>query len=235
MSGNGSMIAMASGRVSARCSFGIYAFMLIAALAAAPHASMASTITLGVTGLGLDQGELCLTTASSCPGSPSFSWSTGGGGLVSGDFVYNSTAGTASFSLVLTTNASFGGETLLAGSTFSGAGVQVTSTSLGGGLSEITQSGAPINGTANLLWNPGLAMIQGAPAISGLSCTLGAASDVCGVSLGAGGLVVGPDANGNNYNGFLTFDVTTVPVPLPASAWLLLSGLALLARRARAA
>ena len=199
---------------------------LIAALAFAPR-SMAATVNLGVTGGGLDQGEFCLTTAA-CPGSPTFSWSSGG--LVSGTFTYDSAASTVSFTLDLTSNASFGGETLLAGSTFSASNVPVQ-LSTSGTLTEITQSGAPLNGTANLLLSPGLAMIQGTPAISSLSCSLNQNTDLCGVSFGAGGLEVGPDGSGHKYNGFLTFDVETVPVPLPGALGLMLCGLAILARR----
>jgi hypothetical protein len=190
-------------------------------LAIVPGAATAATVVLGVSGgPGLDQGQLCLSTQL-CPGNPTYQWASGG--AVSGSFSYDSTAGTASFSLTLTQNAIFGAETLLAGSTFSGSNVQVNQAALGSGQM-ITQTGAPINGSANLLFNPSLSMVQATPVISGLSCTLGFSTNVCGVSLGSTGLVVGPDSGGNNYSAFLTFNVNATPVPLPAALPLLLSG-----------
>lgn len=207
---------------------GLVASMLM--LAAVPNAATAATVVLGITGgPGLDQGQLCLTTQL-CPGSPAYQWVSGG--AVAGSFSYDSSAGTASFSMTLTQNASFGAETLLAGSTFSASNVQVNLTPLGSGQM-ITQTGAPINGSANLLFSPALSMLQATPAISGLSCTLGFATEVCGVSLGSTGLVVGPDSNGKNYSTFLTFNVNATPVPLPAALPLLLSGIGALGAVAR--
>jgi hypothetical protein len=78
-------------------------------------------------------------------------------------------------------------------------------------------------------FNPGLAAVLNAPAISGLTCSFGTGSDQCGVSLGAAGLEVGPDSKGVNYSAFLTFNVDVAPVPLPAAAWLMISGLGYLA------
>ena len=153
-----------------------------------------------------------------------------------GSFDYNPVANTIGFSLTLLANATFESETLLKGSVFSASGVPVGQSSLGGGAIEVTQNGAA-TGLATLSFNPGLPMILGAPVISGLTCSFGTASDQCGVSLGAGGLEVGPDANMTDYNAFLTFNVDVAPVPLPAAAWLMLSGLGYLTafKRRRAA
>jgi hypothetical protein len=68
-------------------------------------------------------------------------------------------------------------------------------------------------------------MILGVPVISGLTCSFGTGSDQCGVSLGTSGLEVGPDSKSLDYNAFLTFNADVTPVPLPAAAWLMLSGL----------
>jgi hypothetical protein len=143
---------------------------------------------------------------------------------VTGFFDYNSTTHRVDFTLTLNANASFGAETLLAGSTFSAGSVPVLAISLGGGAVEVAQNGSA-TGLTSLNFNPGLASILNAPAISGLTCTIGTGSDQCGVSLGATGLEVGPDAHGVDYNAFLTINANVVPVPLPAAAWLLLSGL----------
>jgi len=195
--------------------------LAIALALAAPKPAAASTVGV-IGGPGLDQGALCVT-GQLCPGtSPAFPLS--GGAAVSGSFAYNSVTNTVDFSLTLLANASFGSETLLKGSVFSASGVPVGLSSLGGGATEVTQNGAK-TGSATLSFNPGLPMILGAPVISGLTCSFGTGSDQCGVSLGAGGLEVGPDSTSRDYNAFLTFNTAVAPVPLPAAAWLLLSGL----------
>ena len=197
------------------------ALAVVIGLVIAPKPSLA--VTVDVTGgPGLDQGALC-STGQFCPGA-SPTYSLAGPQSVSGSFDYNSVTHTVDFTLTLLTNASFGPETLLKGSVFSATGVPVTSSSPGGGASQITQSGTA-NGLANVSFNPGLAMILNTPAISGLTCSFGTGSDQCGLSLGAGGFEVGPDSNHVNYNAFLTFNTDVAPVPLPAAAWLMLSGL----------
>lgn len=202
----------------------------------APLLAQASVIQLGVTGLGLDQGDLCATTNTvACPASPTLTLASGTTPTASGSFSYNTVADTVNFTLTLTQSASFGSETLLAGSTFSGSAVPVTLSPLGKSSEEITQNPGAINGTASWSFSPSLTPILSTPAISALSCTLGSKVDVCGVSLGAGGLEAGPDAGGTSYNAFLTFNVDVIPVPLPASAWLLLSGVGGILLRGRGA
>ncbi len=226
----GSGLAMLSaGRFLRRRRPGVTAALILALVLGfglLPKTSRASIITLDVNGgYGLDQGDLCATTSGqTCPTDPTYTLS--GSAAVSGSFTYNTVSELASFTLTLTRNADFGGEQMLAGSSFSGSGVSVQLTQLNATTQEITQIGGPVNGVAsNVTFNPGLATIQGAPAISGLSCTIGSGTDVCGVSLGAGGLEFGPDANGISYNSFLTFNVNALPVPLPGAGWLLLTGI----------
>ena len=198
-----------------------------------PKPAAASVVNV-IGGPGLDQGALCVT-GQLCPGtSPAFPLNPGTAAAVSGSFDYNSVTHTVDFSLTLLANASFGSETLLQGSVFSANGVPVGLSSLGGGATQVTQNGAA-TGLANLSFAPGLSMILGVPVISGLTCSFGTGSDQCGVSLGAGGLEVGPDFKNVDYNAFQTFNVAVAPVPLPAAAWLMFSGLGYFAvlRRAR--
>jgi hypothetical protein len=204
---------------------GLGALAMAIGFAMAARPASASTVDI-IGGPGLDQGALCVT-GTLCPGpSPAFTLSSPA--TVSGSFDYNPLTKMADFTLTLLSNASFGSETLLKGSVFSAASVPVTLSSLGGGATEITQSGAA-TGFASANFSPGLAPILNVPSISGLTCSFGTGSDQCGVSLGAAGLEVGPDSKNLDYNAFLTFNVDVTPVPLPAAAWLMLSGLGYLA------
>lgn len=194
----------------------------VAVALAMPKAAAADTVEIITGGPGLDQGALCVT-GTTCPGTGS-AFTLIGGAAVSGSFDYNSATKMMDFTLTLLTDASFGSEVLLKGSVFSAASVPVTATALGDGGTQFTQSGAA-TGVGTMNFNPGLAPILNAPSISGLTCNFGTGADQCGVSLGSAGLEVGPDSKGLDYNAFLTFNADVTPVPLPAAAWLLLSGL----------
>lgn len=194
----------------------------IAMALAMAHPAVADTVGVVAGGPGLDQGALCVTGAT-CPGtSPAFALI--GGAAVSGSFDYNSTTHMMDFTLTLLTNASFGSEILLKGSVFSASSVPVAATALGGGATQFTQSGAA-TGVTTMNFNPGLAPIRNAPSISGLSCSFGSGADQCGVSFGSAGLEIGPDSKNLDYTAFLTFNTDLTPVPLPATAWLMLGGL----------
>src|ERR1700683_714849 len=202
-------------------------------LLTAPGQALASTVTLTVvpaTGTGLIQGDVCSTTdGQTCPTDPTFAMT--GTYPVSGDFQYNSTAGTASFSLMLTQNATFGTQTLDSGSTFSGAGVTVSSSSLGGGETEISMTGGPFYGTQSLTFSGAAGLTQtsggGAPSISALNCIIGAPTDTCTLQLGPSGTGL-QDSSSNPYDSFLRFSVNASAVPLPPALWSFAGGLLLL-------
>src|SRR6202789_3840802 len=214
---------MKSAFVANRISGSLALSALSAAMAlAVTTPAAADTVELLTGAGGLDQGALCLT-GQTCPGTnPTFQLI--GGGEASGTFDYDPTTKTMAFTLTLLTNASFGSESLLAGSVFSGGSVPVAAMALSTGGTQYNQVG-PATGLTTMSFNPSLASILNAPSISGLTCNFATGADQCGFSLGASGLEVGPDPKGLDYNAFLTFNVGVTPVPLPAAAWLLLSGL----------
>jgi len=211
--------------ITGRRSLAAAAALLLAGVSLAPRSTCASTVTEIVTGgSGLESSpltEICLSSAASCPGSPSFTLSTAV--PVAGSFTYDSVAQTGTYSLALQNNANFGAIELLANSSFSGT-VAVTETISGKGVETVLQSGSPTNGSANLLLSSGSSVIGPAvPAISGLSCTIFSGADQCGLQLGPSGL--GLSYGGSSYDAFLTFNANVTPVPLPGSSLLLLSAL----------
>lgn len=203
---------------------GTLAALTVSGALAASLPQVAHALTLGVTGgAGLDQGALCLI-GQPCPPGTTTATSLAGAAPVTGSFVYNPITQTVSFSLTLTSNASFGTETLLAGSSFSAANVAV-SPSIAGTTTLLTQTLSAATGTANATFNAPLAAISTTPSVTGLSCLIVGSTGTCGVSLGASGLQYGTGAPASTYNAFLTFNTNVTPVPLPASAWLLITGL----------
>jgi hypothetical protein len=204
----------------------------LALLAAAGEAS-ASIVTLTVipgTGTGLVEGGVCSTSSGqTCPTDATFAMT--GTEPVSGDFQYNSSTGTASFSLTLTSNATFGTETLAAGSTFSGSGIGVTASALGS-ETEINENVGPYYGTQNLTFSGPAGLTQsaggGAPSVTALNCIIGATVDSCTVQLGPAGTAL-QDSSSNAYDSFLQFKVNASAVPLPAALWNFLGAVLLVA------
>jgi hypothetical protein len=209
--------------------------LVIGALSSRP--SQASTVMDVVPGDGslLDGGALCLTSSTLCPGNATdLKLGTPFAGL-SGNFTYTATSattGTMSFQLTLTSNAVFGSQTMLAGSTFTVSNVDMQETDIAGtrNLSQISQTTGSIVSNANVHFLSGLSVIENTPFVSQLGCFFASGSNECGVELGgstASGLQFGPDPlnGGAKYNGALRFDAQVTPVPVPGSVWLMLSGL----------
>ncbi len=205
------------------------ALSLTVAVLAAP--ALASASTVSVSSGGLDSGGLC-ALGSICPAQPVDGYSYTSGGAVRGTLDYNSTTDTADFSFTLTSNTLFGGETLLAGSTFSASGINVTVTPGTKGTETISLAAPAVDATTSNVQftSPALTLSQNDPLVSALTCSLSATSGQCGVSIGsvngAGAALQFVDTSNHLYNAYLTFNTSVVPVPLPATFPLLLTGLA---------
>jgi hypothetical protein len=219
-----------------RDKFGLGALTLALTAAAGSPSANAGTVLNVTPGSLLDVGSLCLTSSALCPGDATDLNLQNPFAAVSGDYIYtptSATEGTMSFTLTLTSNAIFGSQTMLSGSTFTVSNVDVTE-SVFGGTEFLTQTGNQTTGaivsSANMSFASGLSIVENTPFISNLNCAFAVGGGQCGVSLGGSvksGLQFGPDpANGNAlYNGALTFNTNITPVPLPASVWLMLGGL----------
>ena len=189
------------------------------ALGAGPGTASAVTVLPVTGGPGLDQGQIC-ASGSLCPGTPTYSLV--GTAPVTGSFTFDPIGLTASFTLTLTADASFGGVSILAGSTFSATGVPVITVPLGTGI-EIVQSGSATGTVSPFLLSPIFPIVAQTPAVSSLTCSIGTGSDQCGVSLGPSGLTFSQP--GGNLDTFVTFNVN---VPEPASLSLVGAGIAIL-------
>lgn len=200
-------------------------------IALLPQDALASTVV--ITGGGLDAGGLCAIGAI-CPASPVNGYGYSGGGAVSGSLDYNSTTDTADFTFTLTANTYFGGEELLAGSTFSASAIPVTVTAGTKGTETISLAPPPVDGTTTgvSFISPVLGVTENNPLVSALTCSLTTTGGLCGVSLGsvngAANSLLLVDGSNNAYNAYLTFDINVLPVPLPPALPLLLSGMAAL-------
>lgn len=206
---------------------------LVLAFASAARTASAETLTV-TGGAGLDGNELCTSGGFFCPGSGDLTLS-GTSNPVSGSFTYNSGANQVSFSLTLNEAVTFSGgglsETFESGTTFSANNIPVSGPSGAGG----TVSAAPGAGAAaeHLLYVTSSQPLQqtlnnASLFIAALSCQTTGAAEQCGVTLGeAGSNEVPVGAIGSQgYGGLLDFNVGVSPtvVPLPAAAWLLVSG-----------
>jgi hypothetical protein len=211
---------------------------LAATLLATPYVSHASTLTLDITGgNGLDVGNICPAGSATCPPPPSppfppvpFLTLVGGtNDPVSGSFTYESTLNDVSFTLTLLQTATFTGtggtETFQAGDVFTGT------VPVGAPVSGVVQGSAPGTGTADIFYtatgSSGTQHISdGSVDVALLSCTITGPGQ-CGVTIGAGNGNEVPTGSisGSPFGGILTFNVNVTPVPLPATALLLLSGL----------
>jgi len=184
-------------------------------------ANLTHATTVNVTGgQGIDGGQICLASGLCPTVLPSFSFLSAG--AVSGSFVYDPTLQTVNFNLTSTAPASFGGIQILAGSSFGGT-VSVTQAVFNSGI-KVTETGVGF-GTASMNYSSGTTSLLSTPIISALTCSIGTGSDQCGLTLGPTNLQL--TNGGTNYAAQYTFNMNVVPapVPLPASAWLLLSGL----------
>jgi hypothetical protein len=183
-----------------------------------------------VSGGGLDAGALC-TIGVLCPTNPVDGYGYSSGGAVTGTLVYSSVTDTANFTFTLTTNTYFGTEELAAGSTFSASAIPVTVTT-NSGIQTISLGTPPVNATTSAAQfiSPTLTMIENNPSLSALSCQISSVSGQCGVSVGSvngsGNALEFVDAQNNDYNAYLTFNVSVIPVPLPPGLPMLLSALA---------
>jgi hypothetical protein len=179
----------------------------------------AQATTVNVTGgPGLDGGAICLASALTCPPTaPGFGYVSPG--AVTGSFVYSGSS--VSFSLTLAGPANFGSTQLLAGSNFTGT-VLVSQSTLGSGILLTETPGAYFGATA-INYSAGATASLTTPIISSLTCSIGTGSDQCGLTLGPTLLQL--NSGGALYQAQYTFNANVTPVPLPATAWMLLTGL----------
>jgi len=209
--------------------------MLALALGAAPGRAFASTLTMAVTGgPGLDGGALCTSGGFLCPTSGDLALSASSN-PVSGSFTYDSTLNQiTSFSLTLSEAVTFSGggvsETFNAGTTFIGSSIPVSAPTGAGGT--VSASNISSGAAATLYYvtsavSTQQTLVDPSVFLSSISCQTIGPSQQCGLILGTAGAneVPAGSISGQGYGGVLDFNVNVSTVPLPAAAWLLISGL----------
>lgn len=206
---------------------------LVLALVGAPGRASAATLSV-IGGAGVDGTALCPSGDFFCGGQSDDLTLGSGTNPVSGSFTYNSTLNQLSFSLTLNEDVTFSGngvsETFQSGTTFTASNISVSAPT---GSSGTVSASNVAGGAAETLFYVTSAsstkqeLVNSALLISALSCQTVGPSQQCGVILGTGGSNEVPvGAIGSQaYGGLLGFNVNVDVVPLPAAAWLLVSGL----------
>jgi hypothetical protein len=167
----------------------------------------------------------CLTTVG-CPSTPTYTLGADVG--LTGTVSIDTTTSTMSYDLTMA-SASFGALSLAGGSTFVASGVGADVTQSGKNITVIPGTGTDII-TATLAFPSGSSFSQTLfqPIMSSIECSLNSGTG------GSCGFLVGTPANTSNalqitngtvYDGVLSMSADLTPVPLPASAWLMIGGL----------
>jgi hypothetical protein len=219
---------------AARNSAPITCAFLLASVAALPGVASADTVyefNLGagsIIAAGSPSASAFCTVGSACPGTAPADPLSANDPLT-GTITYDATTGTVSYDLSLTANANFGSIVIDQSSQLIASGLAVSATTQKSGSITLLETGSGAGNESDVLsFNSGTTLVQDAPIISGLQCSIssGFKSGSCGFLLSPTSTAALAVSNGGTtYDGALSVNVQGLtPVPLPASLWLLLSG-----------